>query len=574
MKRRIIFTLLLSLTTFAFVHAQLKATFQNVTTSAANDLIQANKQNSNFVILDVRTQTEYSAGHIKNACQLDYYSTTFDSDLNKLVKTNTYIVYCKSGVRGGNTIEKMKTMGFTTAYNITGGYTQWTTDSYPVASPSSLVSEDISTAIASAMIKQHSQFLNFTLLDVRTPAEFQAEHILGAINIDFTASTIDADLANLDKNKQYLVYCRTGNKSKQTTTKMLALKIVEVYNMLGGITQWKTDGYPVVTGTDTQAPTAPTNLSAGTKTQTSVALTWTASTDNVGVTGYDIYSGGSTLMGSSTGTSYTVSGLTCNTSYTFTVKAKDAAGNISAASNSLVATTLACTINYCTVSTYSGSLLNIKRVKYGTIDNPSTSTSSYVDYTSKSTNVTKGTSQTLTITPNSSSSTNYCKVWIDWNKDGDFLDSGEEVLSKSGSATTYSASVLVPTSAVVGSTRMRVGVLRSQAPVSCGTNNNRYGQFQDYTINVVAPSTLPAAKDMGLEFTVYPNPNDGKFTVKLLKGEGSGVARLYNIKGQLVVEKVIENESIITINQSLAPGLYTMQLVLNSTIAYKKVVVQ
>ncbi|MCD1258346.1 fibronectin type III domain-containing protein [Paenibacillus athensensis] len=90
---------------------------------------------------------------------------------------------------------------------------------------------------------------------------------------------------------------------------------------------------------DTQAPTAPTGLAAPSKTSTSVNLSWTASTDNVGVTGYDVYSG-STVVASTTGaTSATVSGLSANTSYTFTVKAKDAAGNVSAASSALSVTT-------------------------------------------------------------------------------------------------------------------------------------------------------------------------------------------------------------------------------------------
>lgn len=67
---------------------------------------------------------------------------------------------------------------------------------------------------------------------------------------------------------------------------------------------------------------------------------WTPSTDNVGVTGYDIYQG-TELIGSSTTASFTVTGLTANTMYSFTVKARDAAGNESAASGALSVTTIA-----------------------------------------------------------------------------------------------------------------------------------------------------------------------------------------------------------------------------------------
>ncbi|WP_457920622.1 fibronectin type III domain-containing protein [Paenibacillus alginolyticus] len=91
-------------------------------------------------------------------------------------------------------------------------------------------------------------------------------------------------------------------------------------------------------GGDTQAPTAPTNLSVTGTTSSSVSLSWTASTDNVGVTGYDVYNGAS-LAVSVTGTTATVIGLAASTTYTFTVKAKDAAGNVSAASSSVTGTT-------------------------------------------------------------------------------------------------------------------------------------------------------------------------------------------------------------------------------------------
>jgi len=90
---------------------------------------------------------------------------------------------------------------------------------------------------------------------------------------------------------------------------------------------------------DTQAPSAPTNLVADNITQTTLDLSWTASTDNVGVTGYNVYQDGN-LLGTVTGTTAQVTNLTANTAYSFYVKAKDNAGNISAASNTVNVTTL------------------------------------------------------------------------------------------------------------------------------------------------------------------------------------------------------------------------------------------
>jgi chitodextrinase len=94
------------------------------------------------------------------------------------------------------------------------------------------------------------------------------------------------------------------------------------------------------TNADTTAPSAPTNVGTTLITSNTIALSWTASTDNVGVTGYRIFRNG-TQVGTSTAAAYTDSGLSATTQYAYTVKAVDAAGNLSAASTSINATTLA-----------------------------------------------------------------------------------------------------------------------------------------------------------------------------------------------------------------------------------------
>jgi chitinase len=93
-------------------------------------------------------------------------------------------------------------------------------------------------------------------------------------------------------------------------------------------------------GGDTTPPSAPTGLSSPSHTSSSVSLAWTASTDNVGVTGYQVFRNGA-QVGTSTTTSFTDSGLNASTAYSYTVKATDAAGNVSAASSALSVTTSA-----------------------------------------------------------------------------------------------------------------------------------------------------------------------------------------------------------------------------------------
>lgn len=90
---------------------------------------------------------------------------------------------------------------------------------------------------------------------------------------------------------------------------------------------------------DTEAPTAPSDLAVAAKTASSVQLTWNASSDNVGVAGYRVYQNGSQAAASVDGTTAEVTGLSAETSYAFTVKAFDAAGNESEASNEVAVTT-------------------------------------------------------------------------------------------------------------------------------------------------------------------------------------------------------------------------------------------
>ena len=307
--------------------------------------------------------------------------------------------------------------------------------------------------------------------------------------------------------------------------------------------------------TDTTAPTAPTLTASGT-TQTTTNLSWTGATDNVGVTGYNVYQG-ATLLGSTTSaTTYSVTGLAASTTYSFTVKAKDAAGNLSLASNTATVTTLSSSVTYCTSQGNSTADEKIGKVVFGTINNTSTGTAGYENFTALSTNITRGKAYTITITP-SWTSTKYKEgyaVWIDYNKDGDFLDTGEKVWTKAASTTTpVSRTFTIPATATLGTTRMRVQMKYNAIPTSCESFS--YGQVEDYTVNIVSTARDESYNE-AFTFNLFPNPVKGDILNITNLGSENATYSIYNMMGVELGKGLIENESIQV--GTLASGTYVL----------------
>jgi rhodanese-related sulfurtransferase len=83
-------------------------------------------------------------------------------------------------------------------------------------------------------------------LDVRTPGEFMGGFIQGARNIDFQSGNFENEIATLDKNATYAVYCRSGNRSGQAVKVMQDAGFTNVFNMNGGVIDWANAGLPLV----------------------------------------------------------------------------------------------------------------------------------------------------------------------------------------------------------------------------------------------------------------------------------------------------------------------------------------
>ncbi len=109
-----------------------------------------------------------------------------------------------------------------------------------------LESRDIPTVSveeAAAMIEANPKLI---LLDVRTPAEFAEGHLEGAVNIDYQGDSFRLELSNLDKDAQYLVYCRSGVRASYAVAIMMDLGFTHLDNMAGGYLEWTAQFRPTV----------------------------------------------------------------------------------------------------------------------------------------------------------------------------------------------------------------------------------------------------------------------------------------------------------------------------------------
>ncbi|WP_299455215.1 GEVED domain-containing protein [uncultured Microscilla sp.] len=230
--------------------------------------------------------------------------------------------------------------------------------------------------------------------------------------------------------------------------------------------------------------------------------------------------------------------------------------------------------DYCTASAQQTDSEHITQVQLGSINNTSAS-SGYADYTTQSTTMTPGQSYALTVTPSASWSSSKLSVWVDWNRDGDFDDSGEAtVINGSGP---YNINLNAPVGAASGDVRMRIR-LSYGTSLSTACGDGWTGEVEDYTINISGASGAQAGTHQG--FTIgqgaqaYPNPSiNGNYTVAIpVNAQEKSLIRVFNMRGKLVKTKSIEHKQANLSLQGLPKGLYQMQIT-NGTSVYTKTLI-
>lgn len=315
---------------------------------------------------------------------------------------------------------------------------------------------------------------------------------------------------------------------------------------------------------DTEAPTAPTNLVSSAVTETTVNLSWNAATDNVGVEGYDVYNG-NTVVTTTTGTSYTVTGLTAATNYSFSVRAKDAATNVSNASNTVSVTTDAIVLNYCDSRGNNVNFEYIDFVGVGGISNTTIANGGFGDFTNQTGTLGYGSNSiVLSVGFSGQSYTENWGVWIDFNQNGTFETSEKVVTGSTSSSGNLSYNFTVPTSALSGTTRMRVAMKWNGVPTPCETFS--YGEVEDYTIAISSNrATTQTNSDyridgqLGVESSVFEAQFIQRDEVLIIqmKDDREVAYTLFNVLGQQISNGSFKGTTEVT---DMPKGVYFINI--------------
>jgi len=196
----------------------------------------------------------------------------------------------------------------------------------------------------------------------------------------------------------------------------------------------------------------------------------------------------------------------------------------------------------------------------------SSGTTGYQDFTAAAPfSVTAGSKPSMTLTPtiSSKSLTEAFSVWIDFNKDYDFTDAGEQVFTATKIKAAVTKTITIPSTAAAGSTRMRVSMKRSALPASCDVGFN--GEVEDYVVNIVASAAKNASVAINIEgipggIRIYPNPAMENLNIELNMVCDGSYCKLYNIQGMLVSKMVVSDLTSRMDISNLTPGIYLVEV--------------
>ncbi|UII28632.1 M4 family metallopeptidase [Fulvivirga maritima] len=317
---------------------------------------------------------------------------------------------------------------------------------------------------------------------------------------------------------------------------------------------------------DVSPPSRPGLVMINDITQVSAQVRWTTATDNVGVSGYEVYLNDE-LQAFTPEKSYLLKDLQSGTSYQVAIKAKDKAGNISEPGIRNFSTLDEINF-YCNARGNNVSYEWIDQVQLGTINNKTAADNGYGDFTAQTTNLSKGAVYTIYFSAGHKSAAfnEGWGIWIDFNQNGDFTDEGEQIVEGSSSASgVLSSEFTIPDSVMTGTTRMRVAMKYNSAPQPCEIFE--FGEVEDYSVNITeslvtfTPVGIEAAQTLGYEktkkiVTLSPNPVKDRLQVEVPDQLQVLDIKLTTLDGREVRNAEISREGREINMSAMSQGIY------------------
>tara|TARA_B100001245_G_C22893007_1_gene430407 strand:+ start:1127 stop:4288 length:3162 start_codon:yes stop_codon:yes gene_type:complete len=196
----------------------------------------------------------------------------------------------------------------------------------------------------------------------------------------------------------------------------------------------------------------------------------------------------------------------------------------------------------------------IENVSIGNINRSSHNTS-YTRYNSPELLLVEDSTFTLTITSNQGFLSNNYAAWIDYNGDA-ILDASEQIMDKPNAGISASQSFTVPKTGNLNAlVTLRVRLSIALAPSACG---EQPGEVEDYLVRIIDKNSLwqPSELPDELDAMIYPNPNQGQFTIEMDEETENFGVRIYSLVGSLVDERQVKNQGRNTIQCHLPAGYY------------------
>jgi endonuclease I/chitodextrinase len=318
---------------------------------------------------------------------------------------------------------------------------------------------------------------------------------------------------------------------------------------------------------DTEAPTAATSLTVTSTTSNSASLSWTAATDNVAVTGYDIYVNG-TLKSTETGLTTTVTGLTASTTYSFYIVTRDAEKNSSVPSSTVqgitkdpaAGTTSCASENFQTIpanaSSYTTQTWTNGQITW-------TATDARTDQTLNARAITiKNGSLTSTAVPNGIA---------------DLTVTTQLVFS--GSAGTFKLNVngievgSIPYSTAITTTTISGINVTGNVVISITGNSSTSNRVKFDDLSWTCAPSLGVNQLDGKSFTIYPNPSNGNVKINFINSIEKRTVQVFSMVGQKVFENEYANSSSAVIT-NLPIGVYIVKVTENAKSVSKKLIIK